>query len=236
MTPVIIDIVLIGIVVICTYNGFRKGLILGIAGLLAIAISMYGANLIAETYSPEFTSMLRPLVSGLVNKSVDDAEERTEEQNYIYSGPEEGENDQVYTLSYESLRNLGILKTAAENISDELSEKVAEAGHQLKEALIEKLCSTIAYVLALVVFFILILIVFTVLANIVNLAFKLPGLELINELLGAALGFVKGMIFVFALAWVIRFLGVVLPEEMIDKTLVLGWLIKANPITALFGI
>lgn len=234
--PVLIDVVLIGIVVLCVWNGYRKGLILGIGGILALVIAFYGSNLIAETYSPEFTAMLNPIVSGIVNKSVDDAKETVNSDDYSYSGPAEGKGDEVYSVSFESLRNIGILRSAAENITNEIRDDLKGAGQSLKDALVEKLCSTIAYVLALAVFFILILIVFTVLANIVNLAFKLPGLEVINDVSGAVFGLVKGLILVFAIAWLVRFLGAVLPEETVDKTLVLGWLMDNNPITAIFGI
>lgn len=236
LVTVLIDIILILIIVLCAYKGYRKGLIRGISGILAIVVSLYGANLLAETYSPEFTDVIQPFVSGIVYKSVDEAEEKTAESDYVYVGPEEGKYDETYVISYESLRNIGILRTAAENITNEVRGKVSKAGHQLKEALVEKLTSTAAYVLTLVISFILIMIIFTVLANIVNLTFKLPGLELLNELLGLALGLAKGLIFAFAIAWVVRFLGFVIPEEIIDKTLILNWLIDLNPITSILGI
>ena len=236
LVTVIIDVILILIIVLCAYQGYRKGLIRGISGILAIVVSLYGANLIAETYSSEFTDVIQPFVSGIVYKSVDEAKEKTAERDYVYEGPEEGEHDETYAISYESLRNIGILKTAAENITNEVRDKVSNAGHQLKEELVEKLTSTAAYVLTLVISFILIMIIFTVLANIVNLTFKLPGLELLNELLGLALGLAKGLIFAFAIAWVVRFLGFIIPEEVIDNTLILNWLIDLNPITSILGL
>ncbi len=236
MISVLIDIVLLLIIALCAYKGYRKGLILGISGILAIVISLYGANLIAETYSPEFTDVIQPFVSGIVYKSVDEAEEKTQEKDYVYVGPEEGEDDETYAVSYESLRNIGILKTAAERITDDVRGNVSKVGHELKEALSEKLTSTAAYVLTLVISFILIMIIFTVIANIVNLAFKLPGLEFLNEILGLAFGLCKGLIFAFAIAWVVRFLGFIIPEEIIDRTLLLDWFIEMNPIPAILGI
>ncbi|NLV50937.1 MAG: CvpA family protein [Clostridiales bacterium] len=234
---VIIDLVLVAILAVSGWSGYRKGFILGLSGVLALIIAFYGANLVAETYSSEFTVILEPFVSGLVDKAVDDAAEKVEETDYQGNDETEGmKNKKVYDVSFESLRKLGILKTAAENISNEISESVTEVGQNLKNTLVKKLCSTIAYVITLIVVFILILIVITVIANILNLAFKLPGLELINDILGTALGLLKGLILVFVIAWVLRFTGFLLSEERIDNTFVLKWLIAYNPITAILGL
>lgn len=236
LIAVIIDIILVLILALCAYKGFRKGLILGITGLIALAVSLYGANLLADTFSSEFTGVLQPFVSGIVYKSVDDYEERAAEEDYVYEGPKEGDKDEAYRMSYESLRNLGIIKTAAENITSDVRARFDKADHEFKEALVDKLTSTIAYVLTFIIGFVLILIIFIVIANVINLAFKLPGLEIINEILGALLGLAKGLVIAFVLAWFVRFLGFIIPEEEIDRTLLLSWLIKVNPITAVLGI
>ena len=46
----IIDLVLLGILVICAWNGYKKGLIMGVGGILCIIIGIYGANLLANTF------------------------------------------------------------------------------------------------------------------------------------------------------------------------------------------
>ena len=40
----IIDIVLILIIALCTWNGYKKGLVGGIAGILAIIIALFGGS------------------------------------------------------------------------------------------------------------------------------------------------------------------------------------------------
>ena len=80
-----------------------------------------------------------------------------------------------------------------------------------------------------------ILIVFTVIANIINLAFKLPGLEFINELFGALFGFAKGAVIIVAIAWVMRYLGVLIDEDIVNKTVLLEWLMDHNLVTKFFG-
>lgn len=228
---IILDLLLIGILALCVWNGYRKGLILGISGILALVVAFYGANLIAETYSSEFTSMVEPFIAGLVDKAVD---ETTEDENAAVG--EIADAEQVYHISYESLKRLGILKSAASNLADELKEEVDQIGGRLKTAMIHKLSVTLSYVAVLVIVFLLIVILFTVIANLVNLAFKLPGLELINDIGGAVFGLLKGLIFLFAIAWLIRFLGFIIPESTLNKTIVLKWLMVNNPIITIFGV
>ena len=228
---IIIDLLLVGVLALCTWGGYRKGLILGVSAILALIVAFYGANFLANTYSQEFTSMLEPFISGAVDTAVDDASvEYRADQNK----PED--SDEVFDVSFSSLNNLGILKSAAENIASELAADVQEAGNTLKSAMVHKLASTIAYVAVLIIAFILIIIVFSVIANIINLACKLPGLALLNDIGGAAFGLCKGLIIVFALSWALRFFGFVIPMETVDKTLVLSWLMDHNPIVSIFGL
>ena len=42
----VIDIVLIIIIALCTWNGYKRGLVGGVAGILAIIISLLGANIL----------------------------------------------------------------------------------------------------------------------------------------------------------------------------------------------
>lgn len=227
---IIIDLALIGVLALYTWSGYKKGLILAVSGILALIIAFYGANLVAQTYSAEFTSMIQPMISSAVNGAVNE----TEEEHRVAQG-EDGETD-VYEVSYGSLKKLGMLESAAKNLADELKQEVREVGIALKSAMVHKLASTIAYVLTLIIVFVLIIILFIIVANVVNLAFKLPGLDLLNCIGGALFGLIKGLILLFAIAWVTRFLGFALPESVVDATVVLQWLMNNNPIISFFGI
>ncbi len=222
----IIDLILIAIIAFCAWNGYRKGFIMGISGILALIVAFYGAQIVADTYSQEFNSMLKPFISGIVDSAVAKVQEDT-----VGSFDDED----VYEVTYDALGNIGILKSAAHDIADEIAQKVERTGQTMREEIVSVLCSKISYILTAVVVFLLILIVFTVIANIINLAFKLPGLEFINELFGALFGFAKGAVIVVAIAWVMRFLGVLVDEAIVNKTVLLEWLMEHNLVTKFFG-
>jgi len=199
---------------------------IGISGILALIVAFYGAQIIADTYSQEFNSMLKPFVNGIVDSAV----AKVQEENVGAFNEED-----VYGVTYDALGNLGILKSAAQDIAEDIAEKVERTGQTMREEIVGVLCSKIAYILTAVVVFLLILIVFTVITNILNLAFKLPGLEFINELFGALFGFAKGAVIVVAIAWIMRYLGVLVDEDIINKTMLLEWLMDHNLVTKFFG-
>lgn len=223
----IIDIVLLIILALCAWRGYRSGLIAGVLAVLAVLFSVYAADILAETYSGEFTKMLEPFVSGIVDSSSMAVEDAFEAQ-----GREPG----VYETSVETLMRVGLIRSAAEGIAEELSAEVGGIGQELRSAMVVKLCAVAAYVLTFAVMFLLLIIIFAVIGNLFNLSFNLPGLELINSVLGTVLGLIKGLIYVYAIAWLLRFTGLLLPQEKAEKLLLLRGLMRSCPLTRFLGV
>ena len=67
----VIDLVLLAIIIISIWSGYKKGLIMGIAALCAAIISLYGASLVSEAYSYEVVPVLRPFVSGYIQNRME---------------------------------------------------------------------------------------------------------------------------------------------------------------------
>ena len=223
----IIDIVLLLILLGCIWKGYRNGLIPGIFMLLALFASLYGAKLVAETYSEEFISILEPFASGLTDRAMRELEEENED---VLKG-----ND-VYAASKAILEKIGFTGSAAENIAEELDQEVNETGHVLRAAMVKQLCIDVAYTLTLVITFVLLAIAFAVLGNLISLSFHIPGLEVINSILGAIFGLGEGAVFAFFIAWLLRFGGMLLKSEVVEETLLLKWLQSVNPLVEFFGL
>jgi uncharacterized membrane protein required for colicin V production len=223
----IIDIALLAIISLCAWRGWRKGLILSVSGIVALIVAFYVSNLIADTYSREFVPGLRPFVSGLVDTSVD---------KVLPTGESVDFNDgDAAKLGGKVVEQMGILGETAKKLSDSIKAEGAENLTELRKTISDLITEKLAYVLVLVASFVLIVIVITVVANVINLAFQLPGLRLVNDIGGAIFGVLKGLIFAWAIAWAISFLGAFLPEDMVKGTVVLEWLITSNPIVAILG-
>ena len=223
----IIDLVLLLILLLCAWRVFRNGLIAGILAVCAVLFSIYAADILADTYSGEFTKMLEPFVTGVVDTANASAEEYYEKK---------GTEPTVYNVTEMTVKGIGFMKSAAVNVSEEIAHEETETGHVLRKAIVDKLCVVAAYVLTYVIMFILLIIIFGVIGNLFNLAFKLPGLELVNGVLGTLLGLAKGLVYVFAIAWVLRFTGLLLPEEKVNSTILLKWLMDSCPLVGFPGL
>ena len=54
-----LSLIFLAILIFCAWTGYKKGFIMGVGSLLAFVISVYGANLLANTYSGEVIDALR---------------------------------------------------------------------------------------------------------------------------------------------------------------------------------
>ena len=68
----VIDLVLLAIIIISIWSGYKKGFIMGIAGVVAIVVSLYAASLVSSAFSYEVVPALRPFASGYVESQMQD--------------------------------------------------------------------------------------------------------------------------------------------------------------------
>ncbi|MDR0937318.1 MAG: CvpA family protein [Oscillospiraceae bacterium] len=223
----LLDLVLLAILGWCVWRGYDRGLILAVTGILALIIAFWGANYVANNYSAQFEPALRPFVSGLVDKSVDAA---AKDYEAYPKGPE------VQTISENALHQIGILSGAASKLAKEFNRRFMSANYELREGMVDRLSALFAYVVTLTISFLLIIIAVTVISRLLNLAFNLPGLHLINKVGGASFGFLKGLIFCLAIGWALRFFGAAIPEAVLNKTILTRFLMDHNLLAGVFGI
>ena len=230
---IVIDIILALIVVLCVWRGYKNGLIISLVGALAIVIALAGANIAARTFSDEFSGMLEPFVGGVVDKTVSGVLKGGEDgEELIISG----DSLDIYAITYNSLKTIGVSDSASQKLAETVSGHLVRGEKQLSVSLTEFLCSKLAFVLVFAIAFILLAIVFAAIGNLVNLAFKLPGLETLNKVLGAMFGFVKGAMILLFIACVFRYLKMVLPDSVTEDSLLLDWLIEHNLLANIIGI
>lgn len=133
----IIDIAIIFIVALCLVHGYKDGLIRGAFGFVALIISLFVANIVAAAYAEEFTSMLKPFVSGIIestfadiNRDPEDGEEFEEPQEPeepFDFGPYEDEAED-FKNAYMVLRRMGLPEAAAVHVARLAVETVAPSG------------------------------------------------------------------------------------------------------------
>lgn len=219
----VINIILIAIVALCTWHGFRKGLVGGIAGILAIVLALFGANLLSTAYSHQVTPVLHPFVDGFID-SQNTRSEILERMGY--GGSDLSLEDILaqdsslkVDYAYECMRQVGFYEKHAETLADKAVKSANESGVTMTEAVIDTLGDTITYVGGLVLFFLLILILLIAIANIGNLSFRLPMHETADAVGGAVAGCLKGCLYCVLLCWLLGFLGLIIKDALSEAAL-----------------
>ncbi len=232
---IVIDFILVAILLLCTWNGFKKGLILSIAGVVGLIIAFIVAHVVSSAYSYEFIPILDPIVGNMVDEAA--AETTTEQDQGLYDDAyaDNPEADESYVFSAELLRKLGVPERYAQEIVDEVLGTAENTSTAIRTAITSRLCELLAYALVFLIVFLLVVIIFSVISNVINLAFSLPGLRLLNDIGGTVLGFAKGFVYISLLAWVLSCVTILVSSETLRNTYVLSWLMEHNFLANLLG-
>lgn len=267
---IIIDLILVAIIALCAWKGWKSGIIVSVLGIIFIIVSVVVGNIVAKAYYTDFSGVMHPFVSGMVDSGVNTAlgESLTdkeivraaEDDNTVYiylnQGAEnkkdadknaakgakkiyvvtEDAKEDVWTVCYATMLNLGVAEDSAAKIADEVCLDSVKVNNEMSNRLGDVACDKLAFAVVFAMGFILAAIVFVVIGNIIDIKFTLPGAELVNDIGGAVLGAVRGILIVLFIGAVFRYLSIVLPDELISKTALLEYFIGHNAIAGAIGI
>lgn len=230
---------ILAILAICTWSGYKKGLVMGIGGVLAVVVAIYAANLLSSTFSYEVIPAMAPFASGYMEKKMN------EDVSEALAIDESGLSIEDFLLENPELQNefavrtykaLGIYETSAQAMADMAEQRALRQGQSLTKAMIDVFCEQLAYIAGFCLAFVMVLIVLTVLGNIPNLSFKIPNMDILNDVGGTVLGLVTGFMLCTVFVWSLKFLGLVLKPENITGSWLPAALLKADPLMKILGI
>ena len=235
----VIDLVLLAIIIISIWAGYKKGLIMGVAAMLAAIISLYGASLVSQAYSYEIVPVLRPFVSGYIQNrmenevledlGIDDTSLSVED---VLSGDPSLRHD----FCAACFASIGIYEDAADQMATEAEEYAAAHGETIQESVVAVFCIRAAYVAGVALLFIVFIVALTAIGNIPNLSFRIPNMDVLNDAGGAVMGLVNGAIYCILLCWALRFLGLVIGRDTLGNTILAKFFISIDFITSGVGI
>lgn len=236
----VLSLIFLAILIACAWAGYKKGLILGVCSMLAFIVSVYGANLLASTYSGEVVDALRPFASGfvevnVVNKSVRPAmgmdDVNLSVGDYFSQNP--GKEEKYCVLTYEYM---GIHSATSEQMAEEAMDYAQKNGVDVTDAVVEVLCRRIAFAGAFLLLFLMILIALTALINIPNLSFKIPNMDLLNDVGGTVMGLLQGIGLCLVLGWALKFVGLLLPQSELSDAFLVSWFMDRTILVRFLGI
>ena len=208
---IILDLLLLLIVALCIWDGYKRGLIGGIAGIFAIIIALLAGSSLSDNYASEAVPVLEPFVDGYI----DSQKARSavlEEMGYGSTDLSledvlESDSSLRYDYAVFCMEETGFHEDRAEELAERSVRYSDQNGVSMTEAVVSILCDTITYVMGLALCFLLTLLL-------------LPdSMELLDELGGALMGFVKGFLYCVLLCWLLSFLGLIIGRGTLEKTL-----------------
>ena len=221
---IIIDLVLLLIVALCIWNGYKVGLIGGFAGILAIIIAMLAGSTLSSNYAYEAIPVLEPFVDGYIDsqKTRDAvmAEMGYSATDLSLEDVLDSDSSLRYDYAFFCIERVGFSEQRAEELAERAVRYSDQTETDMTESVVQILCDAITYVMGLTLSFLLILILLIAIGSLANLVFRLPdSLQLLDELGGALIGFVKGFLYCVLLCWLLSFLGLVLGKDTLENTL-----------------
>ena len=238
----IIDLVLLGILIVCIWSGYKKGIIMGVGGILCIIVAIYGANLLANSFSFDVVPALKPFANGYTETILSGSDsavmKRMGWENSTYSPEDlvEMYPDRKLEFCSTCYQVLGVNEATADRMAEKAVTYARESGSPIRAAVGQILCETVSYVGCFIIGFLLIIIILTVIGNLPNLSYKLPRLDLVNDILGALLGAVTGLMFCAVLVWALKFMGMLIGNDTLASTRIGGWLLQKNFLLKYLGI
>lgn len=235
----VIDLALLAIIISCVWAGYKKGLVMGIGGMIAIIISLYGACLVSTAFSYEVIPVIRPFISGYVEGQMRDniLEDMGISDTLLSVEDVLAEDPQLrHEFCVISYRSVGIYENAAEQMASEAEEYSVTHAVSVEEAVVEVLCARLTYVAGVALLFMIFLIALVAIGNIPNLSFRIPNMDILNDAGGAVMGLITGITFCVLICWALRFLGLIIGKETLESTLMGRFFISIDFITKGVGI
>ena len=238
-----VELIMLAVLLVCAWSGYKKGLVMGVGTIIAIVISLYMGNLLSETFSPQAAPVLKPFISGYMDGTEGVVGDKLDEllgssgdaklsvEDVLKNRPEVS-----FELAKGSYTELGVYERTAEKMAAEAVDYTELTGTSLTASIVDVMCDNLTYYIGFILFFILILIIITVLGNIFNLSFKIPGQDKLNDIGGLVCGVVIGIVFCIIIAGVLKFLGILLPEEEMRKTLITGLFLKLDILSRILAV
>lgn len=222
--PVIIDMFLALILLVCAVLGWRRGAFKSVIGIVVVLAALLCAGYIANQGAPMAAKALSPVLSEQISQRLDQSFQTT---------PSACGDDQEQAEGLFS--GAGLYQKTAENLARSAVEQAKDTGTAMIQAAAESLLLSAARAALFLVSFLVLLLVFKLVSHVLGLLTAVPGLHFANAFGGALLGLLQGCLILMALVWAAQFFGGGVPENVMQNTVLFRFFAGLNPIAMLSG-
>lgn len=209
----IIDLFIVLFILLLVFQGAHRGLVLTLCGLVAIFVAFFGASITANHFAPAVTELVEPHISNVLEAELGEA----------LGG--HGDSDTLL----QALTQFGLYEDLALRIEDVVSQRMTSVSTSLLNTLSQAVAESVSYYGIFLVSFAIILLIWAMISRALDLVVNLPILNELNVAGGAIIGFFKACIFLFVVAWLVQYLGHLIPQATVEETYLLKFFILTNP-------
>lgn len=228
MSPIVLDLLVVAVIALFAFLGWRRGLVLALCGLLAVFVAYGAAVFVSGAFSRDVAGILQPTIQnqieqvmqraldldtpapapinadGSAGAAADDPLDRASLEQALYAL----DQSELFT---------GLLDDLEQAIRDGTVKVVSTASSAVSGYLALRIAQTLLFYVT----FAAVLLVWGLLSKALDLACRVPVLRTFNEIGGMLLGIVKGAIIVLAAALLLSLTGLA-PQETVQQT----WLFR----------
>ena len=227
----ILDLIFLAVFAVFAILGARKGLLLSLCSLLAVIIAFVGAGYAARTFSPMVAGALEPRFAAAIEERLDAEIEAARADALPGEAPEDLPLQSVLNV----LKDMGFYENLVDIVNSAVKAGMLTVAASAAAAVAAAIAQSVAYLIIFLVVFAAVLLIWTLISHALDLVARLPGLHFLNKTGGALFGLIKGCIFFFVLAWLLQYLGNLVPEETVKQTHLLKFFMTTNPFSLLPG-
>jgi len=232
LTGFLFDLLLVAALAFCVWQGYRKGLILTVAGVLVVFIAAFLAGKVAGAYAKPMSEKLYPIMSWVATDAIDEATRGSGRVNELDPKKDRSEIADVAQRTFESL---GISSREIDAMVDKVLLSLNDAEQTIEKTISMTVLYVAAYAMLCLFAFILLMVGFTLLIHFLAAVFKLPLLHLVDKIGGSAAGALRGVLILSAVGWAVRYLGILASPELVEKTTILKLFVNHNMLARLLS-
>lgn len=207
---IVIDIIAAGILVLFTYNGYKRGLIYTVLRLIISIVALSGAFVVTKLFAQAFSAVINPMITGWIQRALENGGGSSAIAKLFLGAMGAPQNALASLAGGASALDAGIVSWLSAFVSD-----------------------YVAYMLLFILSYTILTVILKIVLKAVNLISKLPVISVFNRLGGLAAGFALGCVVIFILGWMVTFSGGLIAPEILAKTLIFSKFVQINPLNKL---
>ncbi|WP_417339715.1 CvpA family protein, partial [Evtepia gabavorous] len=188
----LLDLVILGLLLYCLIQGLRRGFILTLCSLLAVLLAFLGGWYLATHAAQPLEEKLEPVILHAMLAQEESEAADSPEQTDLPSQSEQANPSEN-----------GLFHRFPQSLQDQLTQTTEDWKQATRAELAAAAAGLLARSLLFLAGFFGVLILWLILCHTLNLVAKLPGLHLLNKLLGGLLGLIKGLLLLMVARWIL---------------------------------